>query len=176
MSDRDFREGLARHLAALRRYALLLARDQADADDLVQECLAKALAAADTWRPGSDLRVWLFRILYTTFVSERRRRDVRERHAGAAPDAAAEGAGEPGQLLRLEVADLLAALDELPAQQREVVVMVAMDDVRYADAAGRLGIPVGTFMSRLARGREALRQALEGNRRPRLRLVRGDRP
>lgn len=174
--------GMAEHMAALRRYALVLTRNRDEAEDLVQECLARAISAAGTYRPGSDMRAWLFRILHNVHVSAMRRRRVREAFqaesgAGTGPDAHEDAA----QHRRLEVRDVLAALALLPDEQREAVTLIAIDEVKYEEAARILGVPVGTLMSRLGRGRAALRELL--NRRhpderpghPRLRLVKGGR-
>lgn len=170
MPSSPFEAQLAEQIAALRRYALVLTRSRTEAEDLVQDCLTKALSSADQWQPGTDLRAWLFRILYTCHVSLLRKQQVRARaQQGEVPETAAD----PEQPRRLEVKRVLSALDRLPAAQREAIVLVALEDMKYEDAARRLGIPVGTLMSRLARGREALRRLMDEGVRPRLRLVGG---
>ncbi len=170
MASQDFNAGLTGQLPALRRYALALTRSRDEADDLVQDCVAKAMASAAQWRPGTDLRAWLFRILYTCHVSRIRKQQVRgtptsvdEVEIGMAAD----------QQARLEAKQIIAALDALPAAQRDAILTVALDDIRYDEAARRLGIPIGTFMSRIARGREALRRIVDG--KPNLRVVEGGR-
>lgn len=172
MNDTPFHRQLTTHMAALRRYAFVLARQPEEAEDLLQDCLTKAVASAGQWRPDSDLRAWLFRILYTCHVSRQRKVQVRLRALTsiAPPDATTP----PDQMARLEATRVLAALECLPEPQRQAILLVAVEDLRYEAAASRLGIPVGTFMSRIARGRDALRRAMEGEERPLLRVVKGD--
>ncbi len=165
--ETDLAERLHDHVAGLRRYALVLTRNRDLAEDLVQECLTKAIAAADTWKPGTDLRVWLFRILHNTHVSEQRKRHVR-RTAALTP---ADEAVESDPTARVELQQVLDALDQLPEAQRRPIVMVAVEGMSYAEAAKALDVPLGTFYSRLGRGREALRRIMDGTERPRLRLV-----
>ncbi|MCC5859914.1 MAG: sigma-70 family RNA polymerase sigma factor [Ectothiorhodospiraceae bacterium] len=163
---------LTSHIQSLRRYAYGLCRDRHEAEDLVQECLSRAIAAADTWRPDVSLRPWLFRILHNVHISQLRRAQVR----GPAHDPdEADGAVEGSHLASLELRDVLAALERLPAEQGDAVLLMAVEDLSYREAADVLGIPLGTFMSRLGRGRKALRQ-LMGEDHPRhLRIVGGDR-
>lgn len=173
MSDDTFHQQLTDHLTALRRYAFVLTRSPDEAEDLLQDCLAKAMASAGQWRPGSDLKAWLFRILYTCHVSRRRRQQVRLRSVTSLEAEMAEPSQPPDQLARLEAARVVAKLETLPEGQRQAILMVAVEDLKYEDAARRLGIPIGTFMSRIARGREALRRAMEGEERPALRVLEG---
>jgi RNA polymerase sigma factor (sigma-70 family) len=168
MAESDRNAELTDHIASLRRYALVLTRDRHQAEDLVQECLTRAIAAAASLRPGAPLRPWLFRILHNLHVSQIRRRQVRD--AVMVAGDADHGAEAP-QHVRLELRDVLAALDRLPDGQREAVALMAIEDLPYADAAELLGIPLGTFMSRLARGRKALRAAMHGEQRPQLRVI-----
>jgi RNA polymerase sigma-70 factor (ECF subfamily) len=173
MSGNGFAKGLESHLGSLQRYALLLTRNRVEADDLVQDCLTKAIASASQWRSGTDLRAWLFRILYTCHISDRRKQQVRTRYAEqATPSANVEAT----QLLQIETRQVLSALESLPDAQREAIMVIALEDVKYEEAARRLGVPIGTFMSRLARGREALRQRMDATRQIQgLRLVKGGR-
>jgi RNA polymerase sigma factor (sigma-70 family) len=165
------RTGLAgqlhEHVASLRRYALVLTRDAADAEDLVQDALTRAIAAADTWEPESNLRVWLFRILHNAHISNLRKAKVRRNARMELPEPVVE----ESQARRIEVQQVLAALEEIPEPQRRPIVLVALEEMSYADAAKALGIPIGTFMSRLGRGRQALRRALGECKTARLRLV-----
>lgn len=173
MSGDGFAKGLESHLGSLQRYALLLTRNRVEAEDLVQDCLTKAIASSRQWQPGTDLRAWLFRILYTCHVSDRRKWQVRARYAEQA--TAAESV-DAQQMIQVETRQVLTALDELPEPQREAILVIALDDVKYEEAARRLGVPLGTFMSRLARGREALRRRMEaGGEVTKLRLVKGGR-
>jgi len=169
VSESTVWQEVTRHVAALRRYALALTRDAGEAEDLVQECLSRAIAGADTWRQGTSMRTWLFRILHNAHIDSLRRQKVRK---NAAPPPPVPPQKE-GQILRLEVRDVLAALARIPEPQRQAILLVALEEMRYEDAAALLGIPMGTFMSRLARGREALRRLLEAESLPALRVVGG---
>ncbi len=166
-------DGITDEIAALRRYALVLARNSDAAEELVQDCLAKALAAADTYKPGGDLRAWLFRILHNVYMDSMRRQKVRARvnEAGAEADAPTE----PNQPAAVEARQVLAAVSGLPEEQRLAIMMVAVDELPYAEAAARMGVPMGTFMSRLGRAGAALREMVNRPRRPTLRLVAGGR-
>ncbi len=142
----------------LRRYARALAGNRDDADDLVQDTLERAWTRASLWRSVADMRAWLFGIMHNLHVDALRR----GRLATVAMDEdTPEGALAPTQGERLAVADLQAALDRLVPEQREIVLLVALEDMSYADIARTLGIPIGTVMSRLARGRERLRLLLD---------------
>jgi len=156
------------HLQSLRRYALQLTRCRERADDLVQETLARAIAAAATLREGAPVRPWLFRILHNTHVSEKRREKIRAIH-----DAPSEEVVAPRQYGQVELRNVLDALAMLPQEQREVLRLVALEEFTYAEAAEILGIPVGTLMSRLSRGREALRRLLDKNASPTLYVIGG---
>jgi RNA polymerase sigma-70 factor (ECF subfamily) len=161
MSRRSQTEEMTAHLRSLKRYALVLARNSADADDLVQETLLRALSAAETFREGADMRVWLFRIMHNAHVSSGRRAQTRAAYLDA--QSTLETPAAPAtQHDRLEVKAVIEALDRLPEPQREAVALMALEDIRYADAAKVLGVPLGTFMSRISRGREALRRLVEG--------------
>lgn len=166
----DLKTALAVETAALRRYAIVLAGNRADAEDLVQECLTRALAAAASWPGGPNLRRWLFRIMHNIHVSDLRRRRVRTDYDRS---IAIETSHAPDQQAQLEAKAVLAALARLPEPQRQAIALVAIDGTRYDEAAAILGIPTGTLMSRLARGREALRRALAEDQAPVLRLVKG---
>lgn len=154
-------------VVSLRRYALVLTRDRDAAEDLVQETLTKAIAAANKWQPGTDLRVWLFSILHNTHVSEMRKRAVRQAARAELPDPVDET--DPAK--RIELEQVLSALEKLPEEQRQPIVLVALKEMSYADAAKILGLPMGTFYSRLGRGRAALRRLVDGEKTPNLKLV-----
>lgn len=137
----------------------------------MHDCLVLAIGKAHTRRDDSDLRAWLFTILHNVFVSQRRRQNIRpdvvvldETHGESASQRA-------GQEDRLEWRDMLRALDRLSEEQRVVVLLVSVEDLSYAETAAVLGVPVGTVMSRLARGRERLRQLTGTDARPALRRV-----
>jgi RNA polymerase sigma-70 factor, ECF subfamily len=157
----DFLTDLESCVPGLRRYARALLRHPDDADDLVQDCLERAIARRHLWYGGSSLRPWLFRILRNLHAN-----GIRARRARPAPeplDAAERVPGEEGpQSVRVALREMEEALLRLSGEQREVVLMVALTGMSYQDCAAALGVPIGTVMSRLARGRERLRQMLEG--------------
>lgn len=149
-------EQLLMHIPALRRYARLLTGDATRADDLVQDTLERACRKWSLWRPGTALRSWLLSIMHNLHLNQLRDWHLDDGHAlldelPERPDPAAP-AGE-----RL---DLERALAALPAGQRAVMLLVAVEEYTYAEAADILGLPVGTVMSRLHRAREALRLQL----------------
>jgi RNA polymerase sigma-70 factor, ECF subfamily len=143
----------------LRRYARALCRDIATADDLVQDCLTRALAKMHLWQEGTDLRAWLFTILHNQHVN-RIRRAVREGAAVELSETEPQLTQAPRQERRLELRDLDCALARLPDEQRSVILLVGLEGMRYEDVAEVLGVPVGTVRSRLSRGREALRRLM----------------
>jgi len=167
---------LGEHIARLRRYARALTRDRDAAEDLVQECLKRAIENAPSIRADADLWPWLFRIIRNLHLSAYRREStVRRVRALTLTGEAAP----PDQVDRLLVREVLDAFARLPEAQRQALELVAIDGLRYGEAAAILELPLGTFMSRLARGREALRAMVageddgaEGAPAPRLRLVR----
>lgn len=159
------------HITSLRRYAYVLCRDHADADDLVQESLMKAIAAADTYRPGKDLRAWLFSILHNTFISHKRQYARRARAARFLDSTLREAGVKPEQESRVEVLDTLSMLSRLTPDQQSALVLIAVEGLSYAEAAEVLDIPIGTVMSRLARGREELRRLMTEGPTGRLKAV-----
>lgn len=154
----------------LRRYARALVRDRDDADDLVQDTLERAWAKSGLWRGVADMRAWLFGIMHNLHVDGVRRPRLQ---TIVLDDATPESPVAPTQEERLAVLDLQAALDQLPVEQKEILVLIALEDMAYADVAKTLGIPMGTVMSRLSRGRERLRALIESRADPvRLTIVR----
>ena len=153
----------------LRRYARALAGNRDDADDLVQDTLERAWAKSALWRGVADMRGWLFGIMHNLHVDGVRRPRLATQ---SLDDDTPEVAMAPTQGERLAVLDLQAALDQLPIEQKEIVLLVALEDMAYADVAKALGIPIGTVMSRLSRGRERLRALMDGRDPPvRLKVV-----
>jgi RNA polymerase sigma-70 factor (ECF subfamily) len=156
-------EELAAVIPRLRRYALVLTGNPARADDLVQDTLARAWAKRSYWRPGSDLRAWLFTIMHNVFVNQlaAARRDA----ANVSLDAEDES-GTPllqvstddNPTRRIEVQEVMRQVRRLPPEQREVLMLVAVHELHYEEVAAVLGIPVGTVMSRLSRARDKLRR------------------
>ena len=153
----------------LRRYARALVNNRDDADDLVQDTLERAWAKTSLWRGVADMRAWLFSIMHNLHVDGVRRPKL---HTVAMDDDTPEVPVAPTQGERLAVLDLQAALDLLPVEQKEILLLVALEDMAYAEVAQALGIPIGTVMSRLSRGRERLRGLMEGRAEPvRLKVV-----
>jgi RNA polymerase sigma-70 factor, ECF subfamily len=155
---------------ALRRYARSLLRDRQEVDDLVHDCLVRALDQLHTRRDEGDLRAWLFAIMHNLFVSRARRNNARPRAVSLEEvnqDDLALGATQDGHM---QARDLLRALDDLSEEQRSVLLLVTVEDLSYAQVAQVLGIPIGTVMSRLSRARERLRQMTEGDQ-PALRRI-----
>ena len=161
---------VASHVTALRRYAMVLVGDATEADDLVQECLSRVLAQMRSWRPVRDLRAYLFTTMHNVFVDNSRRQRVR-RSDVPLEHAIASLSLPANQIKRLEFRDLVTALGKLPAQQREVVLLIGLEGMSYIEAATVLGVPIGTVMSRLSRGREALRQLMSQGAVSKLRVV-----
>ena len=152
-------------IPALRRYARGLTGNREDADDLVQDALERAWSRLALWQRRGDLRAWLFSILHNRFVD--RVRSVRASPEEPMPSTDEDGDGitapvRATQNDRLEVRDLDAALARLVPEQREVLLLVAVEQMSYQQIADVLGVPLGTVMSRLSRAREQLRGVLEG--------------
>jgi RNA polymerase sigma factor (sigma-70 family) len=165
--------GIEACVPALRRYASALLRDHQEVDDLVHDCLVRALDQLHTRRRDGDLRAWLFSILHNLFVS--RLRQQKTRRAVERLDAAIDNTVDMqvGQDRHMEGRDLSRALDSLPMEQRTTLLLIALEDLSYADTARVTGVPIGTVMSRLSRARERLRQVMDGEdkARPALRRV-----
>ena len=145
----------------LRRYARALTGNRDAADDLVQDTLERALSRSALFRPGGDARPWLFAIMHNIFVNQVRSAAARRTTAldPAGPEPAIEDSSQDGLAMR----DIERALRLVPEEQREVMLLVGLEDFSYADAARVIGVPVGTVMSRLSRGRERLRILLSGD-------------
>ncbi|GAB4367466.1 MAG: sigma-70 family RNA polymerase sigma factor [Kiloniellaceae bacterium] len=168
------------HIPGLRRYARALTGNAAEADDLVQECLSRALARCRRTEDGRsdairNLRAYLFTILHNAHVD---RLNERRRWSYALPDEAldnllARPAPQDGQMA---LHDLAEALTRLPEEQRQAVLLVGYEGMTYKDASAVLSVPIGTVMSRLSRGREALRRLMNGEPLADLRRVPAARP
>ena len=151
---------IGQYIPRLRRYARALTRDRARADDLVQDTLERALRKIHLWEPGSDLRAWLFMIMHNVFINQLRANSASP-NVGF-DDEAALPPVRATQSDRLEVRDLQLALMRVSEEQREVLLLVGLEQMTYEETAGVLGIPIGTVMSRLSRARERLRALLAG--------------
>ena len=144
-------------LPRLRRFALVLCRSHPLADDLVQGACERALANAGSWTPGTRFDAWMFRILRNHWIDHLRRMKVE----GMTEDVETHTQliGDPGEapiLSKLALTEVQRAIDTLPHEQREVLVLVCGEDLTYREAADILNVPVGTVMSRLARARKRL--------------------
>ena len=155
----DIHRSIEAEIPRLRRYARALTRDVVAADDLVQDCLARALGKLHLWQEGTDLRAWLFTILHNQYVNQVRRA-VREGAAVALSETEPMLTRAPDQGKRLELRDLERAIAKLPEEQRSVILLVGLEGMRYEEVAEILDVPVGTVRSRLSRGREALRRLM----------------
>jgi RNA polymerase sigma-70 factor, ECF subfamily len=156
----DFGSLLEHEIPRLRRYARALTRDATRADDLVQSCLLRALAKSHLWQPGTDLRAWLFTILHNQHVNDVRRA-VREGINIPVEDVAPVLTVPSTQGAALQLRDLDRAMARLPEEQRQVLLLVGLEGMRYEEVAAVLDIPVGTVRSRLSRGRDMLRHLLD---------------
>jgi RNA polymerase sigma-70 factor (ECF subfamily) len=155
----DIYQHIEAQIPHLRRYARALTRDVTAADDLVQECLVRALARLHLWQAGTNLRAWLFTILHNQNVNQIRR-TVRAGTTVELSDAEPRLHRRASQNEGLELRDLDRALGRLPEEQRAVILMIGLEGMPYGEVAEVLGIPVGTVRSRLSRGRDALRRMM----------------
>jgi len=156
----DFARLIEAEIPRLRRYARALTRDVTRADDLVQSCLARAVAKQHLWQPGTDLRAWLFTILHNQHVNDVRR-SVREGVNVAVEEVASVLTVQPNAFATLQLRDLEAAIEKLPQEQRQVILLVGLEGMRYEEVAAILQVPVGTVRSRLSRGRDQLRRLMD---------------
>jgi len=156
----DFAQLLETEIPRLRRYARALTRDASRADDLVQNCLLRAVAKQHLWQPGTDLRAWLFTILHNQNVNDVRR-SVREGVPVSVEDVAPVLTATADVEASLQLRDLDRAIASLPEEQRQVILLVGLEGMRYEEVADVLGIPIGTVRSRLSRGRDMLRELMD---------------
>ncbi|HET7412766.1 MAG TPA: sigma-70 family RNA polymerase sigma factor [Pararhizobium sp.] len=154
---------------SLRRYARALTHDADLADDLVQDCLERAIRKRSLWRPTGPVKAWLFRILLNIYRNDLRR--SRRRPASVSMEMMTnEPQAHAPQPARLALAETARAMQMLVPEQREALLLVALEGLSYSEAAGVLDIPLGTLMSRIGRARAALR-AMTDDPAPRLRAV-----
>ena len=166
----DFLDEIETCVPALRRYARALTRNVDRADDLVQDCLERAIRKRGLFRPTGPLQAWLFRILVNLWrnsLRTERRRGVHVAYDGLV----IEPSIQPPQHSRLALGEMNRALDRLPDEQRETLLLIVLEGVSYEEAATILGIPIGTVMSRLSRARATLRTLTGTGDEPRLRTV-----
>jgi RNA polymerase sigma-70 factor (ECF subfamily) len=154
----DTRVLVEAHIPRLRRYARALLRSPAEADDLVQQTMVRALSKLHLWHPGSDLRAWLFAIMHNEHINEVRRA-ARNRKI-VASFVAETGCGG-NQYASLQLRDLRTAIDRLPTEQRAVLLLTGLEGLSYEEVAEIRRVPVGTIRSRLSRARSMLRQLMD---------------
>ena len=152
---------LVEFLPNLRRFAISLCHSRELADDLVQAACERAIVAADSFAPDTRFDAWMFRILRNLWIDHLRRartagpqEEIEKAHDVSVPS------GEAATHARMELMEVVAALQKLPEEQREVLVLVCVEELSYRDTADVLSIPIGTVMSRLHRGRRLLRDLL----------------
>jgi len=156
----SFLQEIERWSPNLRRYARALTRNAEQADDLVQDCLERALSRRHLWNQEGNTRAWLFTIMHNIHANDTRRR-------GSGPvsvqidDRDGHHTRPAAQYSRMAGLDMMAALDELPAEQRQVILLVALEGMSYGEVAETVGVAQGTVMSRLSRGRERLRRLMD---------------
>jgi RNA polymerase sigma-70 factor (ECF subfamily) len=167
--DRAFQAEALRWFPDVARYALSLTRNEADADDLVQDTFLRAYRSWSSYKPGTECRGWLFTICRNTFLRTRQR-DERtvltddaeiEALAAAAVHASALQDGLGDVFSRVDLSDAIEhAIGQLPAAFRDVILLIDVNDQSYGDAASTLDIPIGTVRSRLFRARRLLQETL----------------
>ncbi len=154
------RELMVAQIPSLRRYARALTGDSWAADDLVQDTLERACSKWRLWLVGSNLRAWLFGVMHNLFINQLRQSPRRGQVSVVDIDDMANDlqvpASDPGQLLDLQRCLLL-----LPAEQREVLLLVSLEDLSYTEVAKLTGVPIGTVMSRLSRARVRLQALMD---------------
>jgi RNA polymerase sigma-70 factor (ECF subfamily) len=157
-----FARQLGEKMPDLRRYARRLTGNAADAEDLLQDCLLRAMVNWHRFQEGTNLRAWLFTVMRNLHINSYRRPAHHE--VALAPDelAMVAPARPPAQEAAVEMTDFLRAFSRLSQARQETILMIGWDGMSYDDAATRLGVPTGTVRSRLSRAREELRDTLRG--------------
>ena len=163
-SSETFENELTQLLPRLRRFAFSLSRNGADADDLAQATIERALRSRGQWEPGTRLDSWLYRIMRNLWIDTARARGRKEKHE--APEGEAQFVGEdPRESMdaSLELKRAMAAMNRLPDEQREIVALILVEGFGYREVSEMLDLPIGTVSSRLVRGRTALLEMLGGS-------------
>jgi RNA polymerase sigma-70 factor, ECF subfamily len=156
----DFHRRLEEQIPRLRRYARALTRDASRADDLVQDTLFRALAKQHLWQDGTNLRAWLFTLMHNQHVNDVRRSNRDGGNIDVTEMASVLVANTDPTASR-QLREVERGLGLLPIEQREAILLVGLEGLRYDEAAAVAGVPIGTVRSRLSRGREALRRILD---------------
>lgn len=170
MANDELRQLVVDQIPHLRRYSMALVGDRDRADDLVQDTLERAWSRLSLWRRDGNLRAWLFTIMHNLNANAVRQAKRRPRH-DPIDEVLTLPSTPANQEQRLELSILSQAVAGLPVDQRAVVLLVGLEQLRYEEVAGILDLPLGTVMSRLHRGRERLRRAMAGDMGPVLRRV-----
>lgn len=153
---------IVEHIPALRRYARVLVRTADQADDLVQDCVERALSRANLYQPDTNLRAWLFTIMRNIAITQTRKDKLRRAYASEriAMDRRAEA---PSQTDVVALKDSFRMMKSLSAGEKQAVTLLGVMDMSYEEAANLSGLPVGTMKSRLSRGRQRLRSLMEAS-------------
>lgn len=166
----DIEQRIVVYIPRLRRYAhSLFQGHSASADDLVQDCLERALSRSHPWQEGTDLRAWLFTIMHNIYVNQ-----IRRGSNGPSFEVLPETINKSiadTSIVKLELIDLQVAISMLPPDQREILLLVTLEGLPYRQVASILDIPEGTVMSKLSRTRQHLRKLMHGDDTPNLRRV-----
>ena len=157
---KEFHRLISEQIPRLRRYAWALVRDGARADDLVQDTLTRAIAKEHLWQPGTNLAAWLFTLMHNQNVNTVRRAQ-REGTTVDVEQCSAILVANTDPEASCKLHELDRAIARLPSEQRQVLLLVGLEGIAYDDAAGILGIPVGTVRSRLSRARDSLRRLMD---------------
>lgn len=166
----DFLSEVENCIPSLRRYAVALLRDRYQADDLVQDCLERAIRKRSLWRRTGSMRCWLFTIMHNIHISQIRKSD-RQPNTVEFETVAHEIHTRDGQGQGDWTHDIAFCLSQLPEPQRRVILLVALEGFSYKETSQMLQVPEGTVMSRLSRAREQLRKMMEGEVMPKLKVV-----
>ena len=161
--SRTFETELVALLPRLRRFAHGLCRDAAEADDLTQMCVERALRSRNQWQPGTRLDSWAYRILRNLWIDTARSRSRKRKFEASPEEAEFVGQDPRGQIeTSLELQRAMVAMQRLPDEQREIVALILIEGFGYREVSEMLDLPIGTVSSRLVRGRTALLEMLGG--------------
>lgn len=153
----SFEDQLAALLPRLRRFAHALSRDPADADDLTQATIERALKSREQWQPGTRLDSWAYRIMRNLWIDTARSRSRRSAHEAPEEEGQSVGADPRDSMhASLDLQRVMAAMERLPDEQREIVALILVEGFGYREVSEMLDLPMGTVSSRLVRGRTAL--------------------
>lgn len=152
----DVKELIVQEIPQMRRFALFLTKNTANADDLVQDALERSIRKRHLWRRHGSIRGWLYRVMYNVFLNQRDRHN-RHKDDISVDDMIAPPSAPAEQFQKVAFRDVSEALDQLPDGQATPIILTAVEGFSYDEAADILGVPIGTLRSRLFRGREALR-------------------